>query len=196
MLPRWQGVSTPISRGLDTSGRDKRNREVECLNLWQPNTLLKLLIIRFSTVSDEHKSPFCLKSRRAKTLQRVCVHTQGCALYPRLAGLLHHYTTNQGFKCWLAVNTRLRLRDFSTTMCVQGKPGFEIRQPCPRPCLQTSTHHSHFLSQKHKPSKQMPHNSAASASVTVVSRGDRKSVNSLLGSALPSICTALPACSF
>lgn len=189
MLPRWQRVSTPISRGLDTSGRDKGNRS----RVFKPMATkhsFKALNNPLQYNFWRTQSPW-----RAKTLQRVRVHTQGCALYPQLAGLLHRYTTNQGFKCWLAVNTRSRLWDFSTTVCVQGKPGFEIRQPCPCPSLQVSTHHSHFLSQKHRPSNQMPQNSAASASVTMVSRDDRKSVNSLLGSALPGICTALPACS-
>lgn len=35
--PRVTGVFNPISRGLETRGRDKGNKEVACLNLWQPN---------------------------------------------------------------------------------------------------------------------------------------------------------------
>lgn len=54
--PQVTGSIHAHQHGLDTSGRDKGNREVECLNLWQPNTLLKLLIIHFSTISDEHKA--------------------------------------------------------------------------------------------------------------------------------------------
>ena len=41
--PRVTGVFNPISRGLDTSGRDKGNKEVACLNLWQPNIFFKAL---------------------------------------------------------------------------------------------------------------------------------------------------------